>query len=255
MENKFNIIGIGVCGNGEASRYMRKTMEEFKRLCDDVLICCNNVSQKEIDLIEEFGFKWYEDNREWGIFQPALKTELLTRADKLNPTHIIALDMDEVFAPEFNREEAENLFIKQPKEIAFHFMVVNLYDDEQHFVHSTGIQMFWNIRFYKWIPSVSGFQFLKKNLHCGLAQPLYYKFGWHAPFYLLHYGLMLKEDRQRKAVRYNKYDPNKRFKAGTYYDELVKDIKPRLFEPDKLLAKLKESIECKPRTNPPTPRQ
>ena len=44
------IIGIGVCGSGKADRYMRKTMDEYKRLCDDVLIVTNNVTQKEIDL-------------------------------------------------------------------------------------------------------------------------------------------------------------------------------------------------------------
>lgn len=253
MENKFNIIGIGVCGSGEASRYMRKTMEEFKRLCDDVIICCNNVSEKEIKLIEEFGFHWYEDNREWGIHQPSLKTELLTRADKLKPTHIIALDMDERFAPEFTREEAENLFKNQPNEISFNFFVINLYNDEQHFAHSTGIQRFWNIRFYKWIPEISGYQFIRKNLHCGLAQPLYYKYGWHAPFYLLHYGLMDKEDRIRKAERYQKYDPNKKFKGGTYYDELLADLPMRKFDGEQLLKQLRESPETHPRKRPILP--
>ena len=52
------IIGIGVAGNGEADRYMRATMEEFKRLCDDVIIATCNADQKTIKLIEEYGF-WH----------------------------------------------------------------------------------------------------------------------------------------------------------------------------------------------------
>lgn len=244
------IIGIMVLGPSE--KYLEKSLKEFKRLCDDAIIATNNTDKDSIKLIDSYGFKHYEDNREWGINQPSIKSRLLEEVAQLNPDWIIAIDSDEVFAPEFTREEAEKL--ANGNEIAYYFMVVNLYNDEQHYMHSTGIQMFWNIRFYKYLPEY-GLQFLKKNLHCGLAPPVAYKFGWHAPFYLLHYGLMIKEDRQRKAVRYNKYDPTKRFKAGTYYDELLLDLKPRLFEPDRLLTKLKESLECKTRLKPPTPRQ
>lgn len=244
------IVGIGVCGAGEADRYMEKTMMEYKRLCDEVIIVTNNVTQKEKDLINIYGFKQYEDNREWGIDQPNIKTDLLKKAGELKPDWIIALDMDEVFAPEFKRKEAEEL--ASGTEVAFYFMVVNLYNDEQHFAHDVGIQRFWNIRFYKYAPQY-GLQFLKKSLHCGLGPPFAYKYGWHAPYYLLHYGLMKKEDRDRKVQRYAKYDPKAVHKSRVYYDDLQRDLKMRPFDAEGLLAKLKESPECKKRRTPKLP--
>lgn len=243
----YKIVGIGVCGPGEADRWMEKTLKEFKRLCDDTIIATNNATEKEKALIKKYGFWQYEDNREWGIYQPDIKTDLLTRAGKLHPDWIVALDMDEAFAPEFTREEAERL--AGGNEIAWYFLVVNLYNDEDHFAHDAGIQRFWNIRFYKFLPSL-GLQFQRKSLHCGLAPPIAYKFGWHAPFYLEHRGLMKKEDRDKKAERYAKYDPRARFKDRVYYEDLKKELKAHPFERQKLLKRLRESKETQPRKTP-----
>ena len=242
------IVGIMVVGPNE--KYLERSLGEFKRLCDDAIIATNNADEKTIELIESFGYKWYPDNREWGIHQPDIKTLLLTKAGELGAEWILAIDSDEVFAPEFTREEAERL--AQAGEIAYYFLVVNLYNDEKHFAHSAGIQRFWNIRFYKYMPEY-GLQFQKKSLHCGLGPPITYKYGWHAPYYLLHYGLMLPEDRARKQQRYLKYDPDKKFKAGAYYDELGQELPMREFDPEGLLKKLKESPETQPRKMPKLP--
>lgn len=242
------IIGIMVCGPHE--KYLKKSLDEFKRLCDDAIIATNNADDDTKALINEYGYRHYEDNREWGKYQPDIKTDLLTKAGELKPDWIIAIDADEVFAPEFTREEAERL--ANTGEIAYYFLVVNLYNDEQHFAHSKGIQRFWNIRFYKYAPEY-GLQFLKKALHCGLGPPIAYKYGWHAPYYLLHYGLMLPEDRARKQARYQKYDPTKKFKAGAYYDELGQELPMRKFDPEGLLRKLAESSETQPRKTPKLP--
>lgn len=239
------IIGIGVVGPNE--KYITGTLDEFKRLCDDVLLVTNNADEKTIALLDQYGYKHYEDNREWGIHQPDIKTALLTRAGDLQPDWIIALDMDEQFAPEFTRETAERM--AKGNEIAYYFMVVNLYNDPEHFAHSTGIQRFWNIRFYKYLPKY-GLQFQRQSLHCGLGPPLAYKYGWYAPFYLLHYGLMDKADRMRKAERYQKYDPRKKFKAGTYYDELVMDLPMIPFNPQKFLLQLSDARDTKVRVTP-----
>jgi len=246
------IVGIGVCGPGESNRYMEKTMEEYKRLCDDVLIVTNNALPEDIALIEKYGFKHYNDEREWGYHQPDIKTTLLTKAGELNPDWIIALDMDEVFAPEFTREEAERL--ANGKEIAYYFFVVNLYNDTEHFAHDAGIQRFWNIRFYKYLPEY-GLQFQRKALHCGLGPPIAYKYGWHAPYYLEHYGLMKPEDRMKKVARYAQYDPTAKYKGRVYYDDLQKELKMIPFDRQGLLRKLKASNECKPRKMPGLPKQ
>jgi len=242
------IIGWGICGAGESERYLERTLKEFQRLTDDTIICGNNIDEKSREMIESYGYKVIDDNRTWGELQYAIKTDFLTNhVSKLKPDYLISLDMDETFAPEFTREEAEKLTTTE--EIAFNFLVVNLYGDEQHFAHSTGIQRFWNIRFYKYLPEY-GLQFQRKALHCGLAPPYAYALGWHAPYYVLHYGLMLKEDRERKSERYRKYDPNKRYKGGTYYDELTQELPMRKFDPEGLLRKLKESPECQKRKPP-----
>lgn len=239
------IIGFMVCGPNE--KYLERTLNEFKRLCDDAMIATNNADAETISLIEKFGFKHYEDNREWGKFQPDIKTNLLEKIGTLNPDWIIALDADEVFAPEFTREEAEKL--ANTKEIAWYFMIVNLYNDEQHFAHSAGIQRFWNIRFYKYAPEY-GLQFQRKALHCGLGPPITYKYGWHAPFYVKHFGLMLPEDRQRKKDRYAVYDPNRIHKSGAYYDELGEELPMRIFDAQGLVNKLQASSETKERETP-----
>lgn len=241
------VIGAMVCGPGEADRYLEKSLKEFKRLCDDALIVCNNTDEKTEQLITKYGYKWYRDDREWGVSQPDIKSDLLRRIGAYSPDWIIAIDSDEVFASDFTREEAERL--AGGDEIAYNFLVVNLYNDEQHFAHSTGIQRFWNVRFYKYLPE-HGLQFLRKSLHCGLAPPISYKYAWHAPYYLLHYGLMKAEDRQKKIERYQKYDPTKKFKSGSYYDELGMELPMRKFDPEGLLAKLRESRETQPRTPP-----
>lgn len=238
------IVGLMVCGPGEADRYLEASLKEMKRLCDDAIIATNNADKKTIKLIEKYGFWHYEDNREWGIHQPSIKTTLLEKVGRLNPDWIIAIDSDEVFAPEFTREEAERL--ANTKEVAYYFMVVNLYNDPEHFAHDVGIQRFWNIRFFRYLPEF-GLTYQKTNLHCGLAPPFAYHNGWHAPFYLEHYGLMKPEDRRRKAERYKKYDPTAKFKSRVYYDDLEKDLKPRLFNRAALLEKLKNSPECQPR--------
>jgi len=243
------IIGIGVCGPNE--KYLIKTLEEFKRLCDDVLIATNNADPKTISILDDYGFKHYEDNREWGKQQPSIKTDLLKKVGDLKPDWIIALDMDEIFAPEFTREEAERL--ANLKEIAYYFMIVNLYNDEEHFAHSTGIQRFWNIRFYKYMPEY-GLQFQRKALHCGLGPPITYMYGWHAPYYVLHYGLMDREDRLRKYQRYQQYDPNRKFKTSNYYDELIQELPPRPFDKEGLLRKLRETPETAIREKPPIPK-
>ena len=79
------IIGVGVCGLNE--RYLEATLKEFKRLCDDVLIATNNADEKTIELIDKYKFNHYEDNREWGVYQPSLKTDLLTKAGELKPDY------------------------------------------------------------------------------------------------------------------------------------------------------------------------
>ena len=248
MIKKIRIIGFMVCGPHEADRYLEKSLEELKRLCDDVVIVGNNTDPKTEELIKSYGYWFYRDDREWGKCQPQIKAGLLEKVGRLNPDWIIAIDSDEVFAPEFTRAEAERL--ASGTEVAYYFNVINLYNDEEHYAHSIGIQRFWNIRFYKYMPE-RGMSFLNKALHCGLAPPFFYNYGWHAPYYLLHYGLMKAEDRAKKVERYKKYDPKAIHKDRVYYDDLAKELEMRPLNKAKILLQLAESKECQPRNTPP----
>lgn len=229
---------------GPNEKYLEQSLKEFKRLCDDAIIATNNADEETKKLIKKYGYWQYEDNREWGKEQPNIKRDLLHKAGKLRPDWIVALDADECFAPEFTREEAERL--ASSHEIAWYFLIINLYNDRDHFAHGAGIQRFWNIRFYKYLPEY-GLDFIKKNVHCGLAPPIMYGYGWYAPYYVEHYGLMSPEDRERKAQRYDKYDPSAKFKDRVYYDDLRKEHKAIPFDRKGLLDKLKrEAKDRKP---------
>jgi len=202
------ITGYGVCGVGEAGRYMRQTLDCFKQLCDEVVIVCNNAGQEEKNLIEEYGFKWIEDNREWGLNQHRIKESLMMELSKKERDIMVCLDMDEVL--DITRKELESL-----KGNAFYFYIVNLWNDGWKKSRS-----FWNIRAWRWNGVI---QFENRPLHCGLAPKWCYHSGAYVPYVMLHYGLKEKKDRLKKVERYNKYDPSAKYMDSSYYQSLLDD--------------------------------
>lgn len=228
------IVGQLVCGPGEADRYLKETLEEFKRLCDDVIVCLCNAGEAEKKLIKSYDFRAYEDNREWGKFQPYIKTELLKKITKLGAEYILVLDADETLPT--IRSKNELVQLSNGREAA-QFYVTNLWNDINHYSRSLS---FWNIRYYRCDPS-KGQQFLKKPLHCGNAPPYFYTLSArqsYVPHILLHKGLMTRQDRLRKAHRYNTYDPNAEFKGREYYDALVSDGSGTEYNQEKVLNKI-----------------
>ena len=210
------ILGLGLCGPGEADRYLEETLKEFKRLTDDVIICLCNAGPKEKMLIRKYGFRSYEDNREWGYHQPSIKTDLLKRAVQLKMDWHLVLDMDET-VPTVDRTILEEL---TQGRIACQFYVTNLWNDTKHYAQALG---FFNVRFYKHIPGMET-QFLRKSVHCGNAPPFFYAqppVESYIPHLLLHKGLMTKKDRQHRVVRYQKYDPKCIHKGKQYYEALA----------------------------------
>jgi hypothetical protein len=210
------IVGQLVCGPGEADRYLKETLEEFKRLCDDVVVVLCNAGPKEKAMVRSYDFRSYEDNREWGREQPNIKTKLLKTILKLEPDWILPLDADETM-PGMTRPFLESL--TERRESCF-FYVVNLWNDPGHYSKALS---FWNVRFYKADES-KGTQFLRKPVHCGNAPPYFYKQPAkkaYVPHILLHKGLMLREDRLKKAARYDLYDPAAIHKGRDYYDALI----------------------------------
>lgn len=227
------IVGQLVCGPGEADRYLEATLKEFKRLCDDVIVCLCNAGPKEKKLVRKYDFRSYEDNREWGKEQPNIKTRLLKTILLLKPDWILVLDGDETL-PTVTRETLESLTVGRE---ACQFYVTNLWNDFNHY--SRGLS-FWNVRFYKADES-KGTQFLRKQVHCGNAPPYFYTLSAkksYVPHILLHTGLMLKEDRMRKVARYQMYDPNAVHKGRDYYDALASDSSGTWYNEKEIINKL-----------------
>lgn len=210
-------IGQLVVGPGEADRYLETTLKEFQRLTDDAVAVTCNATKKEIALLNRYDIRHYEDNREWGRFQPDIKTRLLRVIHRLSPDAVLPLDADESLPTVSSRACLEALAHNR---ISAFFYVVNLWNDEAHYKKSLS---FWNVRLYN--PRASAeTQFLRKAVHCGNAPPFFYNQPAktsYVPHILLHRGLMRREDRLRKVQRYETYDPHAIHKGRDYYDALT----------------------------------
>jgi len=226
------IVGYGVCGNNQP--HIKKTLDTFKRLCDETIICGNNIGKKERHLIHSYGFRLVEDNREWGYNQHIIKEDLLkNEVSQLKPDICICLDMDEEIDPSFTRKEA----LKYGKIYygAYFYFVQHWDSDETQNLDFN----FWNVRMFKWNGDT---QFENKPLHCGLAPKFAYTHGSFLPHYVRHYGLMDKKDREVKIARYKKYDPNNTYKAG-WIQKLQSSSKRTPFEHEITLKELQKEVE------------
>ena len=210
-----------------------------------VIIVGNNTDKKTEAEIKKRGFWFYRDDREWGKFQPDIKTQLLHRVARLKPDWIIALDADEEFEERFTRESFEELIAQG--EVAFHFYLLNLWNDPEHYAKGLS---FWNIRMFKFLPQF-GLEYARKPVHPGLAPPFAYKYGWYCPYIVRHYGLMEEKDRLAKVERYKKYDPNAVYKGQEYYDALASTEAPVPYDEEAVINKLKDLPECNPRKKKP----
>lgn len=225
------IIGQMVCGPGEADRWLEDSLKEFKRLCDDAVVVTCNATNKEIGLIKRYGFWTYEDNRTWGENQDKIKSDLLERIAKLHPDWILSLDTDETMRGT-TRDDLESI---TKGRTATYFYVVNLWNDEYHHYRS-----FWNVRFYA-LPSESNRRFQRTPLHCGSSPPVAWRQSakeTYVPIILLHKGLMLPDDRRRKAQRYDTYDPSAQYKGREYYDDLVANIQGQQYNEQEVLNEI-----------------
>lgn len=213
------IIGYGICGPGEAGRYMLETVKCLKRLCDEVIILVNGRDGDdlgpEMRLLETRGIRYAEDRREWGKFQWKIKQDFIEGAvaDIAEVGDMmVCLDMDEVLDGKLTRE----WLLEAPCD-AYKVFIVDLWNDTEHYKPES---CFWNTRLWRWNGETAWEQ---KPLHCGLSPLWTRSYNRYAPFFLWHKGLMKKEDRERKLKRYMKYDPEARHLAPLYYDMLRSD--------------------------------
>jgi hypothetical protein len=206
-QNKNRILGYGVCGPNE--RYLRATLDEFKRLCDHTVILLNNTDSDTVKLIESYGFDTVRDDREWGTSQHLIKQNFVEGLAKYDPEWLICLDMDETLEG-LTREKFEE---SAQQCDAMYVFIVNLWNDGWKRGWS-----FWNIRAWKWNGMT---RFVNRPLHCGLAPEWAYHYGSNVPIVLYHYGLKDEDTRARKVERYKKYDPDAKYRSKAYYDALL----------------------------------
>lgn len=225
-----------VVGAGEGDRWLSEVLEQRKQLVDELIICGNKTDKKTKEVIKRSGAWYYEDDREWGIHQPSIKDNLLERVGKLKPDWVLPSDADEIYDKQFTRGEAERL--AGTGAIGYYFALINLWGDGEHYRHDLS---FWNIRFFQYRPDL-GTRYERKNVHCGLAPPVFYHYGWHAPFMVKHYGLMKEEDRKLKVKRYEKYDPKAVFKGRDYYDKLLTNDMVRPFDEDVMHERIARDV-------------
>lgn len=230
------IVGMMVCGPGEADRYLEKPLNQFKNLCDDAVICLNGEDPKRDALVKKRGFWSYRDDREWGKFQPNIKTDLLAKIVKMGADWVLPLDADEEMA-RMDRKTLEEMINAAPeKKHSFFFYFVTLWGDEEHYAPKFG---FWNIRLFKPVRAL-GLHYQKTALHCGLAPPYAYsnKHAIYSKHIVRHYGLITKEDRQAKVERYKKYDPKQIYKNPIYYQWLEEEKISRPYNENDIISKV-----------------
>jgi len=204
------IIGHGICGSNEADKFMSRTLDCFKRLCDETIILLNNATEKEKKLITDYGFSYIEDDREWGKYQNRIKEDFVRdHVAKLRPDACLTLDMDECLSEDCSRNSLEEL--TKWHSTAFYF--IQHWNSEDRYNPDFG---FWSVRFYKWNGDT---KFLNRPLQCGLVPIWALNHCSYAPYYVQHYGLLKPEDRARKVARYEKYDPQKKY-LPSFYEKL-----------------------------------
>jgi hypothetical protein len=196
-----------VCGPNE--RYLSQTLDEFARLCDEVSICLCNADPATEAAVEARGFKTRRDDREWGLYQNRIKEDHVASLAALEPEWLVCLDMDETFDPTFTRDDFDRYASMCD---AMYVYIVNLWDGGWNRAWS-----FWNVRAWKWSGDT---RFANRPLHCGLAPEWAYHYGSHVPVALLHYGLKDADVRAAKVARYERYDPEAKYRDRSYYDAL-----------------------------------
>lgn len=225
------IIGHGICGAGEADKFMELTLESF-RLCDNVIILLNNATEKEKSLVRKFKYDYVEDNREWGKKQNIIKQDFVSKhVSRFFPDACLTLDMDESLQSDFKRSNLEQL--TRWHSSAFYF--VQHWNSEDRYNPDFG---FWSVRFYNWKNDT---RFLNRPLQCGLVPRWALNHCSYAPYFIHHYGLMSKEDRDRKIARYEKYDPEKKY-LPSFYEKLKSKSDGIIFNEVEFKKQLTEEV-------------
>ena len=230
------IAGFLVVGEGEAERYLSKTLDRLEQICDKIFIWGNAPDEKTDRLCNQYEYCRYPEDI-WGRAQWKIKfTHLVKNVAPYKPDWIVCIDADEELDKRFTREKAEEM--AQREEIAFEFYCVQLWDNEKTMRIDGGWGNFWNVRYYRFMPELN-LWWKPTPLHCGLAPIYAYKWRTPCEFFFKHYGYMRKKDRERKWARYEKFDPNQIYFTPNWYQSILGKPILREFNEDTFRQRLK----------------
>lgn len=232
------IIGMMVVGEGEGSRYLDKCLSRIKPLVDYIVVAGNYKDKATDDILKKHGAIVVDySNKEWGREQWKIKQSLLENyIVPMKPDWILCLDADEVFDERLDRGRLEELTIRG--EIAFTFYFVQLYDSEDKMRVDGYWSGFRNVRFWKYIPEANQV-WQRTALHCGLAPMYAYNWCADSEYIVKHYGYLKATDRERKKLRYDKYDPQAWYKSKEWYDSILSKPDIRPFDEDKFVTQFR----------------
>lgn len=228
------ILGYGLCGPGEADRFLDITLKQF-RICDTVVILLNNATNKEEEKIKSYGYNTVVDNREWGRYQWLIKQDFVRHiAETHNPDWFLALDMDERLDTTLTRDTLEDIF--RGIHNSYHTLIIDLWDDGY-----VPEMSFWKVQMWRHVREF-GYEFNKKSLHCGLVPKWAMETGAYAPHAVIHYGLKDIEERHRRVERYAKYDPDAKLLGAAYYRSLSSDVEATPFNEKRVVSEIKKEV-------------
>lgn len=253
------IIGMSMVGGGEGDKWLKPFLQRMREIVDDIAVCFNDVDEKTERITRKFTSKIYRDDREWGKLQPIMKTDFLKKVVwDLKPHWILWLDADEFPEPAFTRQKAREWALK-PYDVAYTFWFVQLWDKEDCYLPNYAFE---DTRFFKVLPEY-GLEVKKTPLHCGNYPEVVAQRATHSNFYIKHYGLLKREDREEKYRRYQKYDPKGLYMPQWFYDGYInpnppiqsfreEEFKPQLGE---MQFKIKNPMPTAKKQDPNTPKK
>ena|SRR3990167_335579 len=204
------ITGIIVCGANEASRYFEQTLRSITKLTNRLVVVLCNATGKEMEMAIKYKAKIRVDNREWGKYQAQIKSD----THKMLTGWVLALDADEVVDEQITIGLLQQYQDRGPK--AYHFYLVNHWDAENKWRNDMS---FWRVHYYQ-ATKEYGQKFGNGSFDPGLVPEWAASHASYMPIFVRHFGLMKKEDRERKVQRYEKYDPGQVRLPKDYYEAL-----------------------------------
>ncbi len=227
------ITGLVIVGPNEADRYLERTLKSLSFLCDRVEAVLCNATGKEQAMCLKYSVKTRQDNREWGLNQAQIKHD----AHKGRNGWMLCLDADEVVDQQITKEFLQSYMDRGP--LAYHSFLVNHWDEETKYRLD---MCFWRVQFYK-ATLANGASFERSGFDPGIVPYWAASQASYLPMFVRHYGLMKKEDRERKVKRYEKYDPEQKLLPKDYYDALKSTVWADTFDAYRLRQQLKKETD------------